>query len=63
MTRTEEILNRAMAELESAHRNMKKMMECTGDQTASLLLEIEFDNLETACREFASCQFGMSVLK
>lgn len=59
MTRTKMIHDEAMEHLSEARQTMKKLMTCTSDWSAGVLLEIDFDNLEEACREFGNCQLGL----
>jgi len=61
MTVAERLRDEAMNHLTEARRAMNKLSACTADWSARALLESQFENVEDTCREFAQCQFGLSL--
>ncbi len=61
MTLAERLNNEAQAHLSKARQAIKKLAACTADWSAGVKVEIEFENIETVCREFGLCQFGITA--
>lgn len=48
--------------LTEARRGMERMMVLSGDWTAKIEVQADFDDVERSCRRFALHQFGMMSL-
>ena len=61
MSIVENKLIEALKHLDDAEEAMAHLMEGTGDWSASVLLENQFEVLYEACLEFAYLQFGIGL--
>ena len=59
MTVVERYHSNALEHLTKAREAMQRLAGCTGDWSAGVRVEIDFDALEKTCCEFARCQFGL----